>query len=434
MPSKKKSAKTVIAVSSAGRNKKFLDFAISTSNTNSGTQQYGAGQSIRSRNVSAKPDRKKDARRGRSTQGMEPSLGMNLGTLGHINQVTSELGVSLEPRCEVLQNADGTDFVLAASGIGFETRSFNINAGLKTLPWASGVFGGFEKYRVKDLKFEFVPTVSGFNGAGEAGTVVMLFNYDALEGPPNTMSNAMTYAPSVLTMPSVSALLEVDHKLCTPNTGKYVRSGPVAGDLKTYDAGTLHVCTEGIASTQEFGHILVYYTLEAIKARINPPALSYFPSAATLLCECAAFPNGALTVMGSPSSTGSWVRSPGTGANRPPDLGSLPIGLDSSTGMMHFPQGRYLCDWSWGFNLASSGVSIRVHVQGRTDGVDQWYYGLGPAALSATYALTSAAVCPLVVDDALGADVFIEVQVSAAGASSGVALLVVRHLTASLTY
>jgi len=376
------------------RNQRFFDLSVSTSNANSGTQQYGAGQTIRSRHA-------------------PPRRGRNLGDTGHVDHGTSVFKAELGWQCEPILDLNAST--------GLDVTSVAINPGLPAFAWASKVIGGYEKYSFSQLRFKFVSSLSGYATDGQQGSVVLAFDYDALEGPPTTLDQALTYNPSVLTMPAQSVTLDVDHKLCTPDRGKYVRTGPVAGDLKTYDSGVLRVCTEGMVGTGPIGRIMVEYFVVGIKPRVSPPALSYYADGTTLRWD-AVNPGLTGTIGSDPSYP--WVLS--GGANTWPNLGSLPINIEAA-GVLHFPQGRYLLHYQLVYGGTSTGSTLSCYILNpATGGYDFFYVGSNSYASASTASLQGSA--PLVISQSGGTSVYFTHAWNGVAGASGSCALCIQHL------
>jgi hypothetical protein len=89
-------------------------------------------------------------------------------------------------------------------------------------------------------------------------------DYDALDAPPASELAAMTYRDSSEDAPWKKQVCYLDPSAMFPiGPRKYVRSSSVVvGDLKTYDAGILHLCTTEMANTNSVGKLWVEYDVE----------------------------------------------------------------------------------------------------------------------------------------------------------------------------
>jgi len=233
---------------------RFLDFDIQTTQTNSGTQQYGAGQSM----TRSAPSKKKAGR----------SLGNMRSSMAPVTESrTGPRGPAVIKEREFLMDViveDGQYFV----------EDLTIQPGM-LFPWGSEVAKQYEEYKVVSMAFEYVPTVSAFATAGTQGRVTLAANYDALEGPPPDMRAAQAMQPHKPGMASTPITLELDPRRLTPVT-KFVRFNPVAADLKTYDGGTFFVAVDGFVPPtlpEKIGEIHVSYVVELFNPRIGKPVL-----------------------------------------------------------------------------------------------------------------------------------------------------------------
>lgn len=250
-----------------GQKARFLDFNIHTNNVNSGSQQYGAGQTMRTLPKAKIAKTIKLAKS--STRTVQPGL-VNGGQYPVITET------------EMIGN-------VTVDSNGFEiTNQFVVQPGIPVDPdnprGSSGSCFQFivpmaqlyEKYELLALKFTYKPLVSVFSDGGKAGQVVMSYSYDALSGPPQDIIKALATQPHVEGMANQALSLVVNCREAMQG-GKYTRNSVVpAGDMKTYDAGRLFVCVDGIPVTSEVvGQIMVTYSVRLLNPRpggnITPP-------------------------------------------------------------------------------------------------------------------------------------------------------------------
>lgn len=142
-----------------------------------------------------------------------------------------------------------------------ETRTFACNPGLGSMfPWLSTLAMRYEKYKFKDLSFHFTT-----QAAPGAGTVMMIFDFDANDTAPvdmdqaalsNDYSNGPVWNDQVL-RPQISVGDMLPQKLTRPATpgGQY--------GLNNYDVGQLHIMTRGCGGAAlTLGYVEVRYTVE----------------------------------------------------------------------------------------------------------------------------------------------------------------------------
>lgn len=148
------------------------------------------------------------------------------------------------------------------SSLDFKVSSYSVNPGqLAVFPWLSVMAKNYEKYSFEHLEFYFRPRVSGYATAGQRGQVIMSFDYDASDVPPTSKQQMEATHPHTDDMPYKEQRLKLSPGELTPKEGKYVRPGlqPTNTDIKTYDAGVLHVATDGMDVVAFIGELRVRY-------------------------------------------------------------------------------------------------------------------------------------------------------------------------------
>lgn len=149
--------------------------------------------------------------------------------------------------------------------------SVNAQPGLlSSFPWAAPIVNSFEEYKIVKLIYHYRNAVS----TATDGTVLMMFDYDALDDPPVTAVALTQSSNYVDTVPWKAT------RLVVPGMGKwlYTRDKLIPNaDLKTYDLGRIHICTEG-TPVKILGYIEVEYTIELRKRQSSAlftPSLSF---------------------------------------------------------------------------------------------------------------------------------------------------------------
>jgi hypothetical protein len=140
-------------------------------------------------------------------------------------------------------------------------QSIVANPGMAaSFPWLSKQAQGWEQYRFHKLKFEYLTRCA----TSTVGSVILAPDYDSLDAPPNSELQATTYRDAVENVP-----WQDSHSVLAPaamfpmGPRKYIRSGLVANsDLKTYDAGVMHICTTGEVGNDAIGKLWVEYDVE----------------------------------------------------------------------------------------------------------------------------------------------------------------------------
>jgi hypothetical protein len=144
--------------------------------------------------------------------------------------------------------------------VGFTVNSFHLNPGVaSTFTWLATQASGWEQYTFVSLKLEYVTCTA----TSTVGSVILSPEYDPTEPEPTTEAEAVNTMDSVEDAAWKTFSCDLSHAAMFP-TGprKYVRTGMVSGDLRTYDVGVLHVCTVGMAGTSMVGKLWADYTID----------------------------------------------------------------------------------------------------------------------------------------------------------------------------
>ncbi len=143
----------------------------------------------------------------------------------------------------------------------YAAQGYIVNPGLAgSFPWLSGHAALYDKYRFKRLRFRWVPIVS----ATSSGNIVMAFDHDPYDGLPSSSANMC----SLSYYATASIWQEFQLDIPCDNVWRFCRSGPVGGDVKTYDIGALYVSSEGTSFVGVSGYVQVDYEIEFINKNI----------------------------------------------------------------------------------------------------------------------------------------------------------------------
>lgn len=167
--------------------------------------------------------------------------------------------------------------------VAFSATSYSVNPGQSAVfPWGHQVAALYEEYEFTSLEFYYKREVSEFAVNGQAGKVLLSFNYDASDPVPTNKQEVEDTVPHVDGMPCTPViLLRVDCSRMRKNDSKYVRPGaqPVNTDIKTYDGGNLIVSTQGNTNTSVIGELRVRYTCKlsepVLLSSSSSPVASY---------------------------------------------------------------------------------------------------------------------------------------------------------------
>lgn len=137
-----------------------------------------------------------------------------------------------------------------------------------TFPWLSIMASQYAEYRFRALCFEYVPIAP----TSTQGDVILSPEYDASTAPPTSEMIAVDHRDSVMDScwKNVTCRLS-QNDLNSLGPRRYVRTSLVAGDIKTFDAGKLHVCTNNETGTSTIGKLFVSYTIDLYTPVLEPP-------------------------------------------------------------------------------------------------------------------------------------------------------------------
>lgn len=152
--------------------------------------------------------------------------------------------------------------------------SENINPGNPLVfPWLSSIATRYESYLFRNLRFIYEPqcptTVSG--------TVSLAVDYDALDDPPLTKLQMMSYKGAVRSPPWFASNYQCASSDLRKQKSYFVRNGAQlpSGDPRLYDVGNVYVAYEGPANESVAnGELYVEYSVELTTPNLQPYALS----------------------------------------------------------------------------------------------------------------------------------------------------------------
>jgi len=226
---------------------------------------------------------------------------------------------------------------------GFVNTAFTINPGqVASFPWLSTEAKQWEKYRIKKLRYEYTPQVTEFSTNG-VGSVVIGFDSDASDPPPNDLLHALNVDPRVFDLPCKSICLDIPPAyMNTLTDGFFVRPGQLPGqsDIKTYDCGTMNISTIANVNSNQIGILAVEYVVEFLIPILEPS--SGAPVNNSVLWFGDASGNLTTTV----TYTALWSVHAING-----------IGGVNALGIITLPQGNYLVDASTFFTSGGANIT-----------------------------------------------------------------------------
>jgi hypothetical protein len=136
-----------------------------------------------------------------------------------------------------------------------------------TFPWLSVVASEYEEYSFRSLKFIWIPIAP----TSTQGDVLLSPDYNATNVAPASETQAVDHIDACQSAVWNEFVCTLDPKsLNALGPRRYVRNTLVAGDLKTFDSGTLYVCTNNQTGTSAVGKLWVEYTVELTTPCLAP--------------------------------------------------------------------------------------------------------------------------------------------------------------------
>jgi len=174
---------------------------------------------------------------------------------------------------------------LTSVGTGFYSTQYIVNPGVSaTFPWLSVMAPLYQKYRFRQLLFEFRSMSSEYASGAALGTVVIASNYnanDAAFASKAAMENS-SFAVSCKPSEDMVHAVECKNKM-TSQTWFYTRDGYNAPSaVQLYDLCNTTVATSGLSAPvgTVIGEIWVTYTVEFMETVLPPaPAAQPFDGA-----------------------------------------------------------------------------------------------------------------------------------------------------------
>jgi hypothetical protein len=152
------------------------------------------------------------------------------------------------------------DFIVSA--VDFAAQTYCINPGCKaTFPWLAQIAVNYEQYTIKRMAFEFISRVATTFG----GSVGISTDYDVTDSPPTSSTEALNRQGTIESAAYRSIRSVLSPLALKALSGlRYVRSGNVAGDLKTYDSANVTVFSDTLSEIGNLGKVFVDYEIELI--------------------------------------------------------------------------------------------------------------------------------------------------------------------------
>jgi len=167
----------------------------------------------------------------------------------------------------------GAELVAVLNGsTGFSSGRIAVNPGLPDFVRLSNQAAGFEKYKIRRWKIRYVPSQAVTT---TAGSVYLGFDYDPTDAPPTTLAALSTYAS--LKDGRTFETFDCPGNVSTMHDGiqvKMLRSTPVPGSTRGYDACSMIWATTDMINTNPIGQLWVEYDVELISRQTETPVIA----------------------------------------------------------------------------------------------------------------------------------------------------------------
>jgi len=163
--------------------------------------------------------------------------------------------------------------VSIAGSTTFTVQNFlRLNPGLvATFPWLAPQAQQWEMYRCHKLVAHYVPIAP----SSTQGDIIISPNYDASDPQPTTEVQATSNYGAVTDSCWQCFSCPLDVPSMQAFNKRYVRPCLVAGDVKTFDIGTLAICSNNETGTTAVGKLFLEYDFEFFTPQNDPsPATS----------------------------------------------------------------------------------------------------------------------------------------------------------------
>jgi len=191
-------------------------------------------------------------------------------------KVTGNLGgraITVSHR-EYIQDVTGS--------VDFTTVPFPVNPGRDIcFTWLADLASRYERYHFTKLRFLYEPRCA----TTTAGSVILAFDYDALDDAPTTKQKVYTYHHCAQAAAWDNCVLKSDDAILRNRGVLFTRMGaaPATADLKTYDLANLFLCTSGFGAATVVGELFVEYTVTLSEPQTQSNIQSAIYSGATTL-------------------------------------------------------------------------------------------------------------------------------------------------------
>jgi hypothetical protein len=175
-----------------------------------------------------------------------------------ISKITSRPRARI-PR-QIKQNIfSGCDLLVndLAGATTFSSQRYNINPGLSSIKGLSAFASRYDKYRWRKLMIQYVPKQAV---STTKGMIHLAFDPNPNHGAPSSLDDMSVYEFHDYIQVYGELKLRIAEKYLHPT--RWIRCGPVSGDLTLYDAVSCIIGVDAMADTSAVGDVFIHYEIE----------------------------------------------------------------------------------------------------------------------------------------------------------------------------
>jgi hypothetical protein len=173
------------------------------------------------------------------------------------------------PSAKAANRFEGCDLLVndLAGATSFSATRYKINPGLSIMKGLSAIAARYDRYRFHKLNLVYCPKQAV---ATTKGMIHLAYDPNPNHGPPTALADLSAYAHHDLVQVygDLNLILNFS-KLPSLSRDRFVRCGPVSGDLGLYDAVGVIVAVDAMADTSAVGDIYLDYEVEFYDLQID---------------------------------------------------------------------------------------------------------------------------------------------------------------------
>jgi hypothetical protein len=251
---------------------------------------------------------------------------------------------------------------MVSSGTAYTEYEYNVNVSDTTLfPRLAPVAALYQKWRIRKLKFKYVPSTSSFGSAGKEGNVVIFWSPDVNHATSAAFASIEQYKKrSKIVLPCESCELTLtgaDQDLSgIPWLDVYDAYHVQPADYAKLFCGRVSVGWEGVANAAKLGRFMCEYEVEL--AGVQPNGLVYTTPKPSNLAVGHTAVNVAITNATWTSFSMALTNAAGTNGYAPSIATSSYSGIVIAGTNLRLREGNWILTASAEFNCSSSAITL----------------------------------------------------------------------------